>query len=37
LIQALQKPKVAIREMELAISEEPSDTTDGRRSKRSRR
>jgi hypothetical protein len=37
LIQALQKPKVAIREMELAISEEPSDSTDGRRSKRRRR
>jgi hypothetical protein len=37
LIQALQKPKVAIREMELAIPEEPSDATDGRRSKRCRR
>jgi hypothetical protein len=37
LIQALQKPKVAIREMELGIPEEPSDTTDGRRSKRCRR
>jgi menin len=37
LIQALQKPKVAIREMELAIPSEEDDSGGGRRSKRVRR